>query len=667
MSHPTKTDMNLIRDLFGEPAASSIPLSFCLGRKSFRGVPEDFRPEKSETKKDGIRETVITGERRGIALRVEVREYTDFPVIEWQAAFENRSGKPSPILSKLYAADLVLPARRGILHHGNGDTRKTDGFAFWDDPIGTEPTVMAPLHGLPCEGAFPFFRIRTGKYIVSVAIGWPAEWQASVSKVRGGIKLTAGEQRVRTKLLPGERFLTPRMTFLVSEGDDESRSVNLWRQWYFRHVLPGVFGKDASPRICLHLFADNGPEFTGTTTKTQLQSLKQYIKRGLKPDIWWFDAGWYPGDGQWAKVGTCEADPERFPENGLEPIGKLCEKNGVDFMLWFEPDRVRPGTWLAEHRPEWLLYQKDPESPDGICHQYYHFDLGNPEARQWMTDRVDALIKAWHVTIYRQDCNRVDFLQIWKDNEPKDRIGSLENRYVQGYLAYWDALRERNPGLWIDCCASGGRRNDLETLRRAVPLHYTDVAYGNHPIKQLQHQAMFEWIPYFRAHTKSWDNEAGTYDPKVEHEVVDEYAYLNALTPAVTVMTRFDAADAEFDLAKKMLPVWHRAAEIELRGDYYLHRGSKKSPRDLVVSEFSDPDRGDGFVLVIRNTLCPKKNVSVKLHVQAEALYRLENGVTHETVMRAGEELSKGFEVALPKRSAEIWFWEKVSTQTPVS
>ena len=130
MSHPTKSDMNLIRDLFGEPAASSIPLSFCLGRKSFRGVPEDFRPEKSETKKDGIRETVITGERRGIALRVEVREYTDFPVVEWQAAFENRSGKPSPILSKLYAADLVLPARRGILHHGNGDTRKTDGFAF---------------------------------------------------------------------------------------------------------------------------------------------------------------------------------------------------------------------------------------------------------------------------------------------------------------------------------------------------------------------------------------------------------------------------------------------------------------------------------------------------------------------------------------------------------
>lgn len=37
---------------------------------------------------------------------------------------------------------------------------------------------------------------------------------------------------------------------------------------------------------------------------------------------------------------------------------------------------------------------------------------------------------------------------------------------MQGYLAYWDELRRTNPDLFIDSCASGGRRNDLETMRR---------------------------------------------------------------------------------------------------------------------------------------------------------------------------------------------------------
>lgn len=65
--------------------------------------------------------------------------------------------------------------------------------------------------------------------------------------------------------------------------------------------------------------------------------------------------------------------------------------------------------------------------------------------------------------------------------------------------------------LWIDSCASGGRRNDLETMRRSVALHYTDVGYGHHPVKQKQHREMFEWMPYFRAHNMSWDKPDGTY------------------------------------------------------------------------------------------------------------------------------------------------------------
>jgi len=56
-----------------------------------------------------------------------------------------------------------------------------------------------------------------------------------------------------------------------------------------------------------------------------------------------------------------------------------------------------------------------------------------------------------------------------------------ENLYVQGYLAYWDGLLQQHPGMLIDSCASGGRRNDLETLRRAVPLLRSDYQAAAFP------------------------------------------------------------------------------------------------------------------------------------------------------------------------------------------
>lgn len=183
--------------------------------------------------------------------------------------------------------------------------------------------------------------------------------------------------------------------------------------------------------------------------------------------------------------------------NGLAPIGEECKKNDIQLLLWFEPERVVAGTWLDQNHPEWLLRRADPNDPNIL------FNYANPEALEWMTERINKIIKESGVNIYRQDFN-YDPRPSWEFHETEDRIGAIENLHIQGYYKLWDEIILRNPGLWIDSCASGGRRNDPETLRRAVPLHYTDVEYGVHPVKQKQHRYMFEWIPYFRAHNMSW-------------------------------------------------------------------------------------------------------------------------------------------------------------------
>jgi len=50
-----------------------------------------------------------------------------------------------------------------------------------------------------------------------------------------------------------------------------------------------------------------------------------------------------------------------------------------------------------------------------------------------------------------------------------------EIRHVEGLYALWDRIQAAHPGIFIDNCALGGRRIDLETLRRAMVLSRSDV------------------------------------------------------------------------------------------------------------------------------------------------------------------------------------------------
>ena len=52
----------------------------------------------------------------------------------------------------------------------------------------------------------------------------------------------------------------------------------------------------------------------------------------------------------------------------------------------------------------------------------------------------------------------------------QDRQGITEIRYVEGMYTFLDELQQRHPDLIIDNCASGGRRLDLEMIRRSVTL-----------------------------------------------------------------------------------------------------------------------------------------------------------------------------------------------------
>ena len=108
---------------------------------------------------------------------------------------------------------------------------------------------------------------------------------------------------------------------------------------------------------------------------------------------------------------------------------------GVKTIVWFEPERVHADTWLTKNHPEWVL----GGAGGGLL------NLGNPQARQWLTDHVDKLLTDEGIDLYRQDFN-MDPLGHWRGADPPDRQGITEIRHVEGYLAYWDELLKRHPG-----------------------------------------------------------------------------------------------------------------------------------------------------------------------------------------------------------------------------
>ena len=646
-------DMALVPDILKFTSCEKIPLSFEYGEETVRGIPAAFLPKVTHRiLTANTLQYIIEGtDKNGLCIRAEYLEYRDFPVTEWVFYLTNVGCADTPIIKNVrIEGELVCPD--AVLEYGNGDTRREDGYHFFKERVDRDIT-LTPTTGTSCEGAFPYMTLHGNDREIRAAIGWPTKWSAKISPSENGVIFSCCQDRCATLLHPGETYRTPRLNLMAYTNENAPyRGINIWRHWYFKHILPRENGQPLAPKLCLiHYAAQGMPEFTGATEENQMHALKEFLRRGLKPDVWWIDAGWYPCDGEWHKTGTWHADPDRFPD-GFAPIGSFCKENGVQLLLWFEPERVWAGEELEREHPNWLLAPNQDARAD---RPYRLLNLGNPDALKWVTEHIDALIKKWNVTVYRQDFN-MDPLQIWIDNEKENRIGMTENLHAQGYLSYWDELLLRNPTLWIDSCSSGGRRNDLESMRRAVTLHYTDVGYGNHPIKQKQHREMFEWIPYFRAHSLSWDNPDGTYGEKGSR--LDEFAFHCALTPALSSTVKYNDSEELFVIASKMHEIWREAAELEMSGDYYPITECRADAHDWYAMQFDCEKEKRGFVQVIRNTLVAEDEYLLKLPCTHDgAVYTLADRERGTQLIYTAKELSDGIKITLPKRSGVIYFY----------
>lgn len=639
-------------------SAEQIPLSFCYGDRAYHGLDEElFHSTVTRRKIDSnIVSRVIVGRLKdGLEVRVECTEYQDFPAVEWYAEFKNCSDKNSGVLTNVKMIDEVYEGTKPVLLHSNGDTVTYEGYEMYRTPVTEEGIHLLTSRGNPCHDVFPFMRLMFEDGGINFAVGWPGGWAGAFHETEGGASVWFGQEVLETYLKPDEIIRTPRVLVMAYHGD-EVCGRHQWRDFYRKHILLKENGEPLGP-LNVMSYGGGGVEFTKATEQNQLEALEYFLSKGFKPDIWWIDAGWYPCNLKWEAAGTWIPNPDHFP-NGFKAIGKKCEENDIRFLLWFELERVTEGSALDVEHAEWMLYRDHEGGKDWTR----MLNLAIPECMNWVIERVDAIIKEGHVKIYRQDFNIHPPMIYWRSGDEEGRAGTTENHHIQNLLTFWDTLVDRNPGLWIDNCSSGGRRNDYELMRRSVPIHYTDVGYGVHTEKQQQYRVMFEWIPYFRALGFNWDKPDGTYgewampDDPVNTDKFTTYA---SFTPAIDQKVKPDYSDGEFETAQFMLEIWKPAAELMLKGNYYPLKESHKDSREYYACQFDEPVSGEGFIEVIRNILVEEESLTIYPYVEEGAVYDFTCMDPKSTMTLTAEELKRGFTVSIPKRSGIVWFYRK--------
>jgi hypothetical protein len=189
-----------------------------------------------------------------------------------------------------------------------------------------------------------------------------------------------------------------------------------------------------------------------------------------------------------------------------------------------------------------------------------------------------------------------------------------------------------------------------------VPLHYTDFGYGDHPTKLAFHRTMFEWIPYFKECTLSWDGgEADRWDDRP-----DSFSFHCAMVPMLFPTFDIRRDDYDYSVVRKMIEVWRRVADLVLHGDYYAHTPFHRDSKQWVALQFDRPEAGCGFLQGIRLKDCPEERLTISPRgVDSEADYAFENPETGECRRIAGKDLiANGFTFKLPARSGAIWTYK---------
>jgi alpha-galactosidase len=174
--------------------------------------------------------------------------------------------------------------------------------------------------------------------------------------------------------------------------------------------------------------------------------------------------------------------------------------------------------------------------------------------------------------------------------------------------------------MLIDSCASGGRRNDLETMRRAVPLWRSDYAYEPNGHQGMTY-GLSMWLPFHGTGTVA-TTDAPYYGGGVTP--IQPYAFWSNAAPSLGCGIDLRERKIDYDTLRRLVGDWRSIGKFYY-GDFYPLTGYSRSPENWIGWQFNRPTSGDGMVQAFRRDKSTLSSMKLKLRgLNASTMYSVK-------------------------------------------
>lgn len=255
-------------------------------------------------------------------------------------------------------------------------------------------------------------------------------------------------------LNPGEIFETPEAVMTYSDSGLNRMSQN------FHAVCRKHLGKCADKSIRHPIVINNWEAMYYDLSE---ERMKKFIDdcAGYGIDVIVMDDGWFRTENfERGSLGDWRINRKKLP-NGLITLTQACQKNGMRFGIWMEPEMVSEDSELYRRHPDWCIHTPARKCVEG--RNQLVLDFSRREVVDYVYDRIGTLLEENEIAYVKWDMNRNI-----TDNGSQElsgvRQGEFNHRYLLGVYALLERLEKRFPKVFFEGCAGGGGRFDFGML-----------------------------------------------------------------------------------------------------------------------------------------------------------------------------------------------------------
>lgn len=620
----------------------NLPISFVYDDVYYKGLSPKYFVKKSqeEIPVDGGVKHITTFSFDNLNVTLESAVYPDYNAYDYTVYFENISKTNSKVIRYLNDINTNFECKSAHLKGIYGDYDYQ--YKPYDYDLSKENVSFVSTRGRSTHTYFPYFNLEAENNGAIIALGWAGTWNANFSfdQIDKVVNVTGGAcNDLCTYIKPGEKIRTSLVAVVRYYDADEDTAMNMWRRWFIDCNMPYEDATKQS-KVKTHDFyftsmdssLDSVVASIPENYKSAKKAMDAAMSYGLDIDYWWLDAGWYadpngndPGYDWWGSVGGWKPVPSKWPGMTLKETSDYFDESyGIKSLIWLEPERVSNiNAMVSKHSycKEWVI-KKDGLDVVGLN------NLGNKDCLDWTFDKVINVLDTYSMDLYREDFN-IDPASYWAINdawEGTNRIGITENLYIQGHYELWDRIlefaAENGRPTFIDSCASGGGRNDLETMRRAVPLMRSDAEGASISLRLAMTTTFTKWIPY----TGCFDKDATSQGTR---GTIDEYALRATMFPSLLYSFRVSNKVVDSQI-ESVLQFQKERKEYKkyFYSDFYVltDYNSVKDDTNWTAYMYFDSNSDSGVISAFRQIRCEKDSCMVSVKgVNPNHYYRIRD------------------------------------------